>query len=124
MSNKFKIRNLENEKRRIDKLIKKLKEEETKEYKLFTIYEERECNVRRDNLEDNYTQMFIYEYTRKGKEIKCRVICKGSSIEGVGVARCHNDDDFNLHIGCSLAERRAIADFYIKLAKEESKRHF
>lgn len=41
MSNKFKIRNLENEKRRIEKLIDKLKREDTREEKLFTIVEER-----------------------------------------------------------------------------------
>lgn len=124
MSNKFKIRNLENEKRRIDKLIKKLKEEETKEYKLFTIFEERECNVRKDYLEDTYTQMFTYEYTRKGNEIKCKLTCNGTSIEGVGIAKCHSDDNFNQHIGCSIAERRAVADFYVKIAKEESERHY
>lgn len=124
MSNKFVIRNLENEKRRIEKLINKLKREDAREEKLFTIVEERESRVSKGEVSDAFTQKFKYEYTRKGNEIKCKLVCIGSTIEGVGIAKCHNDDDFNQHIGCSLAERRAVADYYNKLAKEEGRRYY
>lgn len=124
MSNKFKIRNLENEKRRIEKLIDKLKREDVKEQKLFTVLEERESKIHKVVVSNTFTQKFKYEYTRKGNEIKCKVICIGSSKEGVGVAKCHNEDDFNQHIGCAIAERRAVADYYNKLAEEEGRRYY
>lgn len=124
MSNKFKIRNLENEKRRIDKLIAKLKrEDEAKcDYKFIgTITEERQSVIRTSDMEQTVTQTFKYSFERRGNEIECTLTDGTSNIVGKGVSKCHSEDLFSEGVGCSLAERRAVVDYYKKIEREETR---
>lgn len=128
MSNKFKIRNLENEKRRIDKQIEKLRrEDETKprgvEFIKF-IEEERESKIIADNFERVLNTRYFYEFTREGNKITCKYSDAHSKIVGIGVSKCCEEDEFNLVTGCTIAERRAIADYFKQIELEEVKRYY
>lgn len=127
MKNKFKIRNLENEKRRIDKLIDKLRREDeeraVEEKFLGVITEERESVIKTDRVTNTINQVFTYSFRRKGNTIECVLSDGTSTIKGVGVAKCHSEDLFNEGVGCTIAERRAIADYYKQIEKVEVRRY-
>lgn len=128
MSNKFKIRNLENEKRRIDKRIAKLREEdlkrsEFKEVHIGFITEERSSKIITEGFERIVNQNFYYTFTRKGNKIVCELTDSFSKIKAIGVAVCREDDDFNANVGCVIAERKAIANYYKQLELLEISRH-
>lgn len=124
MSNKFKIRNLENEKRKIDKLIAKLKREDEVRtvYELIgVITEERQSIIRTGDNENTMTQTFKYFFERKGNVIECTLTDGISTIVGKGISRCHSEDLFSESVGCTLAERRAVVDYYSKLERIETR---
>lgn len=127
MKNKFKIRNLENEKRRIDKLIDKLRREDeeraVEEKFLGVITEERESVIKADGISNKISQVFTYTFKRKGKTIECVLADGTSKIKGVGIAKCHSEDLFSEGVGCTIAERRAIADYYKQIEKVEVRRY-
>lgn len=127
MKNKFKIRNLENEKRRIDKLIDKLRREDeeraVEEKFLGVITEERESVIKTDRVTKTINQVFTYSFRRKGNTIECVLSDGTSTIKGVGVAKCHSEDLFSERVGCTIAECRAIADYYKQIEKIEVRRY-
>lgn len=128
MSNKFKIRSLENEKRRIDKLITKLKEEDLKKNKpeekhIGRITEERSSTISSEGYERTVNQEFYYTFTRNGNKVTCELRDSFSKVIAKGVAICCEDDDFNETIGCVIAERRAMVDYYKQVEKIETSRH-
>lgn len=128
MSNKFKIRNLENEKRRIDKQIAKLKEEDLKSKELREFYiscvtEERSSIIKMDNVEKEVKQIFYYKFTREDNKVICELTDNFSKIKAIGVAICCEDDSFNVNVGCVIAERRAVVNYYRQVEIIETSRH-
>lgn len=62
-------------------------------------------------------EKFRIEYYRKGNQIICKIRENGFiKIEGVGRARCNEEDSFKYGFGLVLAELRAKADLYNKMA--------
>lgn len=121
MKNKFKIRNLENEKRRIDKEIARLRNEEDKTIAVLT--EERTSVIHAGDKSNTLTQKFTYTFKRKGNAIMCILADGQSFIIGRGIARCCDEDVFDQKIGCTIAERRAVADYYKQIEKAEVRRY-
>lgn len=68
------------------------------------------------NTEVNYTII----YKRNGNKVICE-FTNGNTI-GIGIARCHEDDNFNYYTGMSIAEYRARANFYTNAAQKQVKK--
>ena len=126
MSNKFKIRNLENEIRRIQKQIVKLKEEDKKPKQsrvIAVVTEERNSVIKSILTRQEVSQVFKYVFVQKGNTEHCTLTDGTSDVVGEGSATCHEDDVFVDGIGCSLAERRAVIDYYTKIERLETKEY-
>jgi hypothetical protein len=62
-------------------------------------------------------------FYQNGTTITCVIQTHGiSGMKGVGVAKCNENDSFNLTKGVALAELRARGDFYNKLASYHAKK--
>ena len=118
---KFVIRNLENEKRRLEKQIKKIDKQiikikestvllkgETDLSNLITINEST-LKLKDDKVQAN--MKFKTTFTRYENEVTCTME-SGCGNKFVGVARCAVEDDFDVTVGMSLAEHRAIRNLY------------
>lgn len=62
---------------------------------------------------------YAIEYIRKGNQVICTF--SNSSVTGKGISKCHPDDKFNYGKGVIIAELRARANFYNKIAAKISK---
>lgn len=125
MKNKFKIRDLENRKRSIDKEIARLRgEKDEPQYQC--IGHSVETNLRTITMENFETTDEVhlnYSYYRKGNDVKCIIEnhTKEGLFTGEGIAKCHIDDEFNLTKGLRLAYLRAYAELNNKRAEEYKK---
>lgn len=57
------------------------------------------------------------EVVKEGRVITCTLTSASENIKGIGIARCCEDDTFNLSKGMRLAEMRARQNLYAKIAK-------
>lgn len=57
-----------------------------------------------------------YKYYQNGNAVICTMT--NQETKGVGIAKCHPRDNFNLRKGLVMAELRATADFYTNMAKK------
>lgn len=64
-------------------------------------------------------QTLEFKYEKTGREISCIITNHLNTILGVGVSKCHIDDEFNENAGMRLAEMRAWKDFYSRLVDKE-----
>lgn len=123
---KFKLRNLMNERRRIDKEIEKVKREMEKG-KDKTIYIgiidetlKGECSVEHRGGKQVMTGMeynFRYIFTRRNREVACTLYCADTKITVQGKSICCDEDVFILEKGMKLAEARAKAEYYARLVE-------
>ncbi|MGL5715329.1 MAG: hypothetical protein ACRCX2_20090 [Paraclostridium sp.] len=126
MSNKFKIRNLENEKRNLDKQIAKLKAEVRKDetYKhLTTVTEKRVSQIVSTENSTEKENIYTYDFYQQGDRVICIFSDDYTNIRGKGVATCCEEDTFNLSVGCIIAERRAVVNYYKEIEEIEVGRH-
>lgn len=123
---KFKLRNLMNEKRRIEKEIAKvekmLQDKNNKKVHIGTVEEciESECTVNHrggKQFVNGLKYRLIYNFYRKGKEVICDLYCPNTGIVATGVAKCCDEDAFVLERGMKLAEKRALAEYHVKMVE-------
>ena len=123
---KFKLRNLMNEKRRLEKEIAKvekmLQEKRNKKIHIGKIEEhiESECTVNHragKQFVNGLKYKFVYNFYRVGKEVMCDLYCPNTGVVATGIAKCCDEDIFVLERGMKLAEKRALAEYHIKMAE-------
>lgn len=118
---KFTIRNLENEKRRLEKQIKKIDKQIIKikestvllkgETDLSSLITIKESTLKFKDNKIQANMKFKTTFTRYKNEITCTMESECGK-KFVGVAKCAIEDDFDVTVGMSLAENRAMRNLY------------
>lgn len=123
--NKFTLRNLKNEKRRLEKLLKKIdreidiieKAEELTRGKVAV--DTKVVSLGKYKVDAKKTVDFDMVCTRYGRDIVCELTLR-ENILGIdikekfaGIATCATDDEFDASVGINLALNRAVQEFYL-----------
>lgn len=119
--NKFELRNLKNERRRLEKQLEKIDRKidkaENAEVILKTTMEITHCAKVKETIlhlskkKFSNSRVFDVEFTRYKNEVTCTYKTKGGK-QYVGVAKCAYDDEFDISVGLSLSETKAIIEIY------------
>lgn len=122
---KFILRNLKNEKRRLEKLLKKIdreidiieKAEELTRGKVAV--DTKVVSLGKYKVDAKKTVDFDMVCTRYGRDIVCELTLR-ENILGIdikekfaGIATCATDDEFDASVGINLALHRALQEFYL-----------
>lgn len=122
---KFALRNLKNEKRRLEKLLKKVNRE------IHDIENAEELTRGKVSIDTRVLTTGTYKInakkivdfsmvsTRYGRDIVCELTLKDSILgvdikeKFIGMATCATDDEFDASVGINLALNRALQEFYL-----------
>ncbi|HSQ88007.1 hypothetical protein [Romboutsia sp.] len=127
MNTKFIIRNLENEKRRIDKEIARLKKTTVIAEGTYSTTENMLLDVKADIclVSSPCDLDFNVRFEKYDTTIRCTMTTKDERFkdkkEFVGVARCDSSDTFNHGVGMTIAHHRAIMKVQKYILNEVSK---
>ena len=123
--NKFTLWNLKNEKRRLEKELKKITREI---HKIENAEELTRGKVAVDTrvlttgtykVNAKKTVDFSMVCTRYGRDIVCELTLRDSIVgidikeKFIGIATCATDDEFDASVGINLALNRALQEFYL-----------
>lgn len=123
--NKFTLRNLKNEKRRLEKLLKKIdreidiieKAEELTRGKIAV--DTKVVSFGKYKVDAKKTVDFDMVCTRYGRDIVCELTLRENILgidikeKFIGIATCATDDEFDASVGINLALNRALQEFYL-----------
>lgn len=122
---KFALRNLKNEKRRLEKLLKKVNREihDIENAEELTrgkvAVDTRVLTTGTYKVNGKKTVDFNMVSTRYGRDIVCELTLKDSILgvdikeKFIGIATCATDDEFDASVGINLALNRALQEFYL-----------
>lgn len=122
---KFALRNLKNEKRRLEKLLKKVNREihDIENAEELTrgkvAVDTRVLTTGTYKVNAKKTVDFSMVCTRYGRDIVCELTLRDSIVgidikeKFIGIATCATDDEFDASVGTNLALNRALQEFYL-----------